>query len=351
MTRTSKTPVVFIIHPGTLGDVVLSLQALQGIRACWSQHELVMLVRKEIGKVLVQLKVVNRVMDMEGPVLSELLCDDPQLDRDFAEVLSRCDHAVAWLRDPERRLAENFKKLGVEQRCILSPHDELLSAVHQADRYCETLNYWGSENTGANASQLFSRKPSSSWIEEGVHDSPMAQESQILMIHYGSGSQHKCVPPERMGAIIRRLADTHSRKVILCQGPADAEMVSALKPYIPHVSFEILKDTDLSCVVKVLRGVDVFVGHDSGLTHLAAALGVPTLALFGPTDHRRWGPRGAQVKILQGPDCRCQDWNAVQQCSQKSCLMHPIEDIVQAVERLTNHSRKSVYFGHMVNTQ
>ncbi|MDT7044166.1 glycosyltransferase family 9 protein [Candidatus Nitronereus thalassa] len=342
---------MFIIHPGTLGDVVLSLQALQVIRTCCPQHELVMLVRQEIGKVLVQLKAADRFMDMEGPVLSELLRDDPQLDGDSAEVLSRCDHVVAWMQDRDGRLGENFKKMGIQNRCIISPHDELLSAVHQADRYCESLEHWETENTGTNPSQLFPLNFPSARLKEGILDSPIRHEPQVFMVHYGSGSQHKCVSPERMGRIIRRLANAPYRKVILCQGPADAEMAFVLKPFINQVSCEILKDTELLCVMKVLRGVDVFVGHDSGLTHLAAALEVPTLALFGPTDHRRWGPRGAKVEILQGLGCQCQDWNAVQQCSKKSCLMHPIEEIVQVAERLANHSRKVVHFGSLVNTQ
>jgi lipopolysaccharide heptosyltransferase III len=351
MTRISYTPVVFIIHPGTLGDVVLSLRALQSIRSRFSDYETVLLVRREIGRVLLKMEVVGRVLDMEGPVLSELLSDDPQLDHEAGEMLSRCHHAVAWVHDRDGLLSENLKRLGVASRCIVSPHDESLLAVHQADRYCETLEHWEEETPDDRSPQSFQWRPQNPCLKGKIFDYPTGPGQQILMIHYGSGSRHKCVAPERMGTIIGRLTDGRSRKVILCQGPADSELVSALQPYIKQVPLEILKDTDLSGVVDVLREADVFVGQDSGLTHLAAALGVPTLALFGPTDPRRWGLKGAKVEILQGRNCQCQDWNAVQQCAEKICLTHSLDEIDQAVDRLLVLGPKVAHFNHMVRTQ
>ena len=146
------------------------------------------------------------------------------------------------------------------------------------------------------------------------------QSKPVIMIHPGSGSRHKCLSPERLSLIIKRLAGGDDRTVLICQGPADEERVTALKPYLDRVSYKILKDVDLSEMARVLRQTDVFLGHDSGITHLAAALGVPTVALFGPTDPQRWSPKGDHVEVIHGPSCQCQDWQAVQHCSEKLCL-------------------------------
>ncbi len=56
---------------------------------------------------------------------------------------------------------------------------------------------------------------------------------------------------------------------------------------------------DLGDLARWLSGAALYIGNDSGITHLAAAVGVPTLALFGPTDPAVWGPRGEQVSILR----------------------------------------------------
>ncbi|RMH06065.1 MAG: glycosyltransferase family 9 protein, partial [Nitrospirae bacterium] len=77
----------------------------------------------------------------------------------------------------------------------------------------------------------------------------------------------------------------------------------------------------------------LFLGHDSGLTHLAAVLGVPTIALFGPTDPTRWGPRGKRVTILRGPLCQCSNWEAVQQCFPKPCLNFSVDQVLAAMRQ------------------
>jgi ADP-heptose:LPS heptosyltransferase len=72
----------------------------------------------------------------------------------------------------------------------------------------------------------------------------------------------------------------------------------------------------------------LFIGHDSGITHLSALLGVPTVVLFGPTYPQRWAPTGPHVSILKGPPCACSDWQAIRCCEEKPCLDISAEDIL-----------------------
>jgi ADP-heptose:LPS heptosyltransferase len=96
----------------------------------------------------------------------------------------------------------------------------------------------------------------------------------------------------------------------------------------------VLEHLSLHDVTGALLAADLFIGHDSGMTHLAAAVGVPTLALFGPTEVSRWAPRGERVVTLSGASCRCQDWDAVQRCEAKPCLQIPLQQIFSACQRL-----------------
>jgi ADP-heptose:LPS heptosyltransferase len=70
----------------------------------------------------------------------------------------------------------------------------------------------------------------------------------------------------------------------------------------------------------VLAQASLFVGQDSGVTHLAGLMGVRTVALFGPTDPARWAPSGPKVTVLQGAPCLCQSWSDVSRCEGKPCL-------------------------------
>ena len=334
MKRPESPPGVLIIHPGALGDVLLALRAIWSIRDRLPRHEVILLARKEIGGLLVEYGVIDRAIDIEGPAFSELLQESPSRNSERADFLSRCTHAVAWVTDAAGRLSENLQRIGIRHRCIGSPHDRSLQAVHQSDRYCEILDRGMSGTHGKVFSHPGTQKSNGPWLKPSIRSfQTKIFQQKVLMIHPGSGSQHKCLSPERLSCLIKRLADRDDRKIFVCQGPADVERVSLLRTYLDHVDYEILKDSTLSEIARVLRHVDVFLGHDSGITHLAAALGVPTVALFGPTDPQRWGPKGRHVEVVKGPYCQCKNWQAVQQCLEKPCLTHSVEEIVEIVER------------------
>jgi hypothetical protein len=78
----------------------------------------------------------------------------------------------------------------------------------------------------------------------------------------------------------------------------------------------------------VLAQARLFVGQDSGVTHMAGLMGVRTVALFGPTDPDRWAPRGAHVSVMQGAPCLCQSWGDVSRCEGKPCLAMPQDHLV-----------------------
>jgi ADP-heptose:LPS heptosyltransferase len=61
----------------------------------------------------------------------------------------------------------------------------------------------------------------------------------------------------------------------------------------------MLQSLELPVLAAILGECTLFIGNDSGITHLAAAMGTPVVAIFGPTDQRIWGPRGDKVKILK----------------------------------------------------
>lgn len=110
-------------------------------------------------------------------------------------------------------------------------------------------------------------------------------QSQRIILHPGSGGAFKVWP--HFTALAAALP---SAAVLL--GPADAPLDTA-NPRIENLA--------LTDVAELLRQCRIFVGSDSGITHLAAYWGAPTVALFGPTDPQIWGPIGRRVIILRKP--------------------------------------------------
>ncbi|WP_455376874.1 glycosyltransferase family 9 protein [Petrachloros mirabilis] len=161
----------------------------------------------------------------------------------------------------------------------------------------------------------------------------------MVLIHVGSGSRHKCLRPGRLYAVINRIQSA-GVSVALLEGPADDEWLSHVVGQHPG-RLAIIRGLDLLSVAGLIANVDVFIGHDSGITHLSALVGTRTIALFGPTDPGRWAPCGSHVTVLRGEPCLCPSWDEVSQCSEKSCLNLSVEEVVStcvtSCQQCANH--------------
>jgi len=118
----------------------------------------------------------------------------------------------------------------------------------------------------------------------------------FLAVHPGSGSHRKNWPSGRLAAVIEALAP--SSPWLLVEGPADEGAAARLRS-AHSISARELPPRVLGTV---LAKAGLFLGNDSGVSHLAAAWGAPTLPLFGPTDPAVWGPVGPRVGNLRSPD-------------------------------------------------
>jgi heptosyltransferase-2 len=112
----------------------------------------------------------------------------------------------------------------------------------------------------------------------------------FVAVHPGSGSPAKTWPADRFATVARQLAAGHSWLLVL--GPAEAD--------VPTVEGALLaRDWPVRTLGAALSRAGLYLGNDSGVSHLAAASGAPTLALFGPTDNALWSPVGPRVATLR----------------------------------------------------
>ena len=132
------------------------------------------------------------------------------------------------------------------------------------------------------------------WLAERLN----GRRRCVVAIHPGSGGGRKCWPAERFACVIDSLTEAGAG-CLLIEGPADshecAKVRSALKDEGP-VAF--VRRADLASIAALIASCRAYVGNDSGVTHLAAALGVCVVAVFGATDPLVWGPLGTCVAVV-----------------------------------------------------
>jgi ADP-heptose:LPS heptosyltransferase len=134
--------------------------------------------------------------------------------------------------------------------------------------------------------------------------------SNLIVIFPGSGSPGKNWPADRFAALaamltkrsgILRSADSalNDKACAVILGPAE----TSIEPVFREAGVPVLKGLDLPTVAAIARLASAFVGNDSGVSHLAAAVGASGVVIFGPTDPARWRPMGpggdASVRILR----------------------------------------------------
>jgi heptosyltransferase-3 len=115
----------------------------------------------------------------------------------------------------------------------------------------------------------------------------------FVAVHPGSGSRAKNWPSPRFVALAETLAA--GQPWLLVAGPAEAEVGPAPQNAV------VARELPLRPLAALLRRCGLYVGNDSGVSHLAAAAGAPTLAVFGPTDPATWAPVGPAVRTLRAP--------------------------------------------------
>ena len=135
---------------------------------------------------------------------------------------------------------------------------------------------------------------------------------RLVILHPGSGGRYKCLNPEIFKELFFYLKENgFSPQLIL--GPAEEDLRPFFRDLAPSFCAQIQE------VLPLLKRASYFIGHDSGLTHLASSLGLSIFAVFGPTDWRSWAPLGEKVGLFLVA-CKCLEKGIDPRSCQTPCL-------------------------------
>lgn len=146
------------------------------------------------------------------------------------------------------------------------------------------------------------------WLSEAERERlPVAVRSakRLLVLGPGTALAGKAWPVERFaslaGLLTARGGLLDGAVVVPTGGEMDRAAAAIIGQAIPTKRFVDMTGADLPATAALMARADLFVGNDSGMMHLAAAAGAPTLGLFGPTDERLYGPWGGRAGTVRAP--------------------------------------------------
>lgn len=328
---------ILVMHPGALGDVLLAIPAIQQLRAHIPGCTIACAVQESIGSFLLRCGVIDVWMSIEGPEIADLFAGSVSCGSRLDELLRQCDVCVIWLKDEHQAIRRVLERYGVRQISIRSPFDEGLQARHQRDRFMEIIG-----ETGLPPCETTRWKLPAEIVQLGrecLLRHGLCPEHPLVMIHPGSGSRLKCIKPNVLADTIMQL-QTDGLQCCVLEGPADQETAESLARCVQR-PISVIKGMDISTVAGILSHTTLYIGHDSGVTHLSGLIGVQTLAMFGPTNPEQWAPKGPHVKVVRGMPCICLSWEEVRRCKEKPCLAiqsNQLLDVCRSIEEMANSS-------------
>lgn len=296
--------------------MLLAVPAMIRLRNRFPTHRLMLCAQDQVARLLLACGIIDEWTSVQGRACSDLFAG---VDSDRGQLqawLEVCDLAIGWMEERDGTLSERLKRVGAREAVVRSPFSPTIQATHQRDRFLEAIHETPSEGEGI--ALLTVPEPLLHLGQICLDDAGFPVGSLLVVIHPGSGSAHKCVAPEALASVVAAIRTSGAIPVIL-EGPADREPAERLMRSCVSSPI-VLKGLDLLTLAGVLAQASLFVGQDSGVTHMAGLIGVRTVALFGPTDPARWAPSGTKVTVLQGAPCLCQSWNDVSRCEEKPCL-------------------------------
>jgi ADP-heptose:LPS heptosyltransferase len=317
------------MFPGALGDFVCLLPALHWL----TQRAAVDLFARSEYAELVPAGVSAN--SLERYEIRRLFAPGAAHDASVREFYRRYRAVYSWLGSASERFVEQLSEVTAGGARIMRFQPEIVT-THQADYYLTCV--------GAPAGLTAGAEPEGSPqadAERFLTDRRLADRA-LLALAPGSGAREKNWPAENFVAVARWWRRCTGGDVVIVIGPVEHER-GGVDPLIAG-EFAVAAGLTLGTVAALLRRCVAYLGNDSGVSHLAALAGVRTVVLFGPTEPRQWGPRGAKVTIIRrGLECSpCA--NAVMSvCPHRGCLrelsVQEVIDRLNGLPELVNLTR------------
>lgn len=285
-----QKPRILVIRSGAMGDTITMSVVFQALRQHFPQAYLAAMGVVERLQLINPPGVINQIVSIEMPGFSDLFIPNAVLPERLRTYLQRFDTILLYSTDPEQIVTRNLCKCCTQGVYHFDPFPPDDAHRHITDYLLGTLRC-----LGITAKDII---PEIALPAPTMPFPVMPFNRMPIAIHPGSGSPQKNWPPVHFGELCQRLHQTVAAPIIVVAGPSEEEIARLIVEMLPAQTVRVLQNLPLASVAETLRTCQLYIGNDSGLSHLAAAIGIPTVVLFGPSNPVVWRPLGKHVSVI-----------------------------------------------------
>ncbi len=295
---------ILAIRGGAIGDFILTLPAIRMLRQTLPHCHLEILGYRHIAELALHggpepgTTYADAVRNIEYGPLAAFFARGGQLAPDLCAYFAGFQQVVSWLFDPDGIFAANLERAGV--RNFLGVHEKINDHQHasaQLARGLERMAIFLDESPTRLFSDETTQCAATAWLADHAREN---DPRPLVSLHPGSGSPRKNWPVGNWQRLGDRIASSGAR-LLLIGGEADHAALDTLAHALAVHAPLIARNVPLPTLAALLARCAGHFGHDTGISHIAAATGTPSTLLFGPTDPSVWAPLGEHVRILRAP--------------------------------------------------
>ena len=337
---------ILVIKLRYIGDVLLATPTVRAIKAARPDVRVTMMVNRGTEGLLSGNPDLDEIMVLDKGSLAAQW-------RLIADLRRRRFDTVIDLTDGDRsaflsRISGAPVRIGFNDehrwrgKCYTEVVQPMPGVRHRIDRDLEALKSL-SIQAGSKDPQLW-LTPEEEKSAEYLLDQLGVQRSQsIVMLQPGARYWFKAWPPERFAELADRLTSQYSCQVLIGGSDQDIDLAQEIRQMAKSSPIIMAGRTTIKQFAAIAKKSALFVGSDSGAMHIAAAVGTPTVALFGPSNPAEWGPRGGAAEVIyKGLDCRICFHPTCLRGEQNCMQLIAIDEVLMAAARLMGRAQLAI---------
>ena len=287
---------ILVLHQGALGDFILTLSIIQAVRSTLNARHVQVIASSAAASLAAGRSAVDACLHPESVGLHTLFAEAGPLDHRLQAALDNADLVLNFLADAQSNIHHRLTRATAAHVVSVDPRptpQTLSASIHITRQWAQSL-------ADAGLPLIDPQPPVIRLTDHTPIQTP--PDKRTVVIHPGSGGRAKCWPVENFIA----LADTLSNaRIVWMVGPAELEtnrpLTTAVRNRVETHNETLIAEPDLEQAARTLLAnrPALYIGNDAGTTHLAAALNIPTIAIFTTTNPKTWKPQGRHITIIQ----------------------------------------------------
>jgi len=275
---------ILVVRGGSIGEFILTCPVFAALRAQFPEISIEVLGYPRIAELAKAAGLIDEVRSIETRAAAGFFARNAPLDEDLSNYFAKFSVIFSYLYDPDGFFQMNVCKVSTAQFITGRARPDEAATLHASETFLKPLERLAIFDADAVPKLSFPQLPTS---------------APTLAIHPNPETGPRAWPESKWRNLTASIVAQTSYRVLLVGDESQRRTLQRITAELPPDRVTLISSAASPELGGQLSACQAFIGHDSGISHLAAALGVPCVTIWGNSNAAIWQPRGASVTVLK----------------------------------------------------